>query len=346
MFKSKLSEYCQKHKLPTPQFTCSGLPLAYSSSVLINIVGELDVPRTFQSRETHTTKKKAENDVSEVALNAIYNTKMLQSNLPVDPDTVAEGDLQDLVESIIKVVFAFHQGIFSAQNLVPVEYFLLFAGVQSALNRVNPTNRKNCLQAYSYLLKALSSPLQTVLALESEGSRLFARKLLNSNQDATAIDGGIVDSQVNNGNRLQQGGIFQFVVIPASGSTVPYEVQIDVSNGSVCGDINSTDGDTGHGSRILNCFTAMSDVLQAEGNLTISSPLYNPSAEKYYENLAQLLPMERNEQNHSIDIESHSEVFPRDVSSPFMKTHTQLLKPRLFMQYRNPIGTYYVLDII
>jgi hypothetical protein len=344
MFKSKLTEYCQKLKIPNPQFTASGPPLAYSSSVSIHVVGELDAPRTFQSREIHTTKKKAENDVSEVALNAMSNTRMIPSDLPVDFSTVAEEDLRDLVESIIKVVFAFHQGIFSSQNLVPIEYFLLFAGVQSALNRVNPTNRKNSLQAYSYLLKALSSPLQTVLALKTEGSRLFARKILHTSQEATAGDGNVADSQVNTGNRLQQSGTFQFVVIPASESTVPYEVRVDVSvsGDSDCGDSNSTtDADTDHGYRILNCFTAMSTALQAKGNLTISAPLYNPSAEKYFENLTQLFPVEKKEQSLNVDIETCSDIIPKDASPPIKKTHSQLLKPRLFMQYSNPNGMYY-----
>jgi hypothetical protein len=342
MFKSKLSEYCQKHKLPNPQFSSTGPPLAYSSSVSINIIGELDASRTFQSRETHTTKKKAENDVSEVALNAICNIRMVTSNHPVDPNTIAEENLQDLVESIIKVVFAFHQGIFNSQNLVPIEYFLLFAGVQSSLNRVNPTNRKNCLQAYSYLLKALSSPSQTVLALERGGSRFFARKLLHCNHNTSAAHGSVGDSLLNNGNVLQQSGVFQFVVIPASESTVPYEVQIDVSGDSgvsECGDVNgTTDADAGHGSRILNCFTAMATALHTKGNLAISAPLYNPSAEKYQENLAQLFRKEKKEEKFTVDLKGCSEVVPKDISVPFNKTHSQVLKPRLFLQHRTQNG--------
>lgn len=343
MFKSKLSEYCQKNKIPNPQFTCTGLPLAYSSSVLINIASELDASQTFQSRETHTTKKKAENDASEVAFNAIFDTKMLPSNLSVDPNTVAAENLQDLIESIIKVVFAFHRGIFSSQNLVPVEYILLFAGVQSALNRVNPTNRKNCLQAYSYLLKALSSPLQTVLALETEGSRHFVRKIIQNSQDITALDGTVGDSEVNNGNKLQQARMFQFVVIPASESTAPYEVHVDVSGDSECGVLYNSDAEIDHGSRILNCFTAMSSALQADGNLSISAPLYNPSAEKYHENLDQLFPIEKSEHNCAVDLKISSETVLEDLSSTIKKTHSQLLKPRLFMQYRNPNGVYYIL---
>lgn len=339
MFKSKLSEYCQKNKLPIPQFTCSGIPLAYSSSVLINFVGELDSPRAFQSRETHTTKKKAENDASEVALNDLSNIKIARSDLPFDPNTVAAEDLQDLVESIIKAVFVFPQGMFNAQNLVPVEYFLLYAGVQSALSRVNPTNRKNVSQAYSYLVKALSSPLQTVLALVPVGPLLFTRKLFNASQDYTAGLESATDADVNNGTMLQQRALFQFVVIPSAGTLAPYEVQVDVSGHSAGGE-----RDTDHGSRLLNCFKAMSSALRAEGNLTISAPLFNPSAVKYYENLSQLFAVETIRQKPS-DSDDSSDLVPQNSSSP-KKSYSQQLKPRLFMECRNTNGIYSIYFLV
>ena len=107
--KQRLFEYCQKSKISPPQFVTTGSGTSFSSAVVVQRVEVVEECQTFYSREVHTTKKKAENDSAEVALEFV-NARPVKP-LVGDAKLTSGSDIGDLIVTIEKAVNSCRPGI-------------------------------------------------------------------------------------------------------------------------------------------------------------------------------------------------------------------------------------------
>ena len=112
-------------------------------------------------------------------------------------------------------------GIFENNAKIPAEYILLLASVQSALNRIESSYRKNAIGAYKYLLAALFSPLQKFLTLETIDSQIFVSKVAADSSSARVSWKSFRSRKA----RMVHKDRIKYVVIPSS-DEVPYEKEV------------------------------------------------------------------------------------------------------------------------
>ena len=306
MTKQKLYEYCQKNRITSPQFVTTGQGVVFSSAVVVQCLDNAEDCRTFYSKEVHTSKKKAENDAAEVALDVI-GAQALKSATTSAAQPSTASTLEDFLRSVAKIVKGARPGIFDQQASVPVEFLLLYSGVQSALNRIDLSFRKNAIGAYSYLLKALYSPLQDFLILEEINNEIFVKKA-----SCDPIDSRISWRGLRAKFRVSDS--IKFIVIPSSPSKKPYETSVDICSGRnkrySNNDANNNDNknynensnncktdSSGNdienemmteGLKYVQAFSAIKKTLNISGSVAITAPIYTSTLQSYLNGISQI----------------------------------------------------------
>ena len=260
MSKAKLHEYCQKYRLQNPQYFTTNVPPLFTSIVILGL--GLSKPQEFLSRESHSTKKKAENDAAEVALNAIekFDGDLFDNPALVKPTLRTD----DLVSSIWKAVEASNTGIFSDKIWVPVEYLLLFSGVRSALNRIDQKHKWDTPLAFDCLLEALFTKKQNFLQVQTRNTRVLICKVAEFTVESAEQSQQVLKHSCVTHD---QAAFTSFIVLPASEVRAPYEVSITFiseSNAERSNDVL----------RMVKMFNMISAQLNIAGNFAISRPLF------------------------------------------------------------------------
>ena len=303
-----------------PYFTTTGSK-EFSSTLMIQLKcpenAMAQILKIFESRESHSSKKKAEDDVAEVALAALNDLYKLnvEGTTAIKPSTKADSSLDDLFESIAKAVNLLNTNDFLTEESMPAECLLLFGGVQSALNRINPIHRKDSKRSFSCLLEALESPLQKIVAIERDGEKYLLRSNLATSSPNSE------KKPTSTGSHLKRTDVGRFVVIPSAEDEIPYEVQFSLSSAS-----SSTEHNGGDGIRMMEAFAAMYTALKTSSNFSISTPLFIPTGENYKNNLSKLF-------NGANLKESNRTEDSKDISS------SQIVKPRLLIKHNQNRGT-------
>ena len=294
MTKQKLFEYCQKNRISSPQFVTTGQGVIFSSAVVVQCLENAEDCQTFYSKESHTSKKKAENDAAEVALEVI-NAKIAQCTANSVGKESALSSIESFLQTVSKVVNSARPGIFDRQALVPAEFLILFSGIQSALNRIDPSFRKDALGAYSYLLNALYSPLQDFLRVEKNSNdEVFVSKIsYNSIYGTTSWRSSIAQSKLSD--------TLKFILIPSSPNKKPYEISIDTTyerneshttnNQRDLADEKNDDADNERregGSKCVKALLAVKKALNISGSVAISVPIFNSTMKNYSTGLSKI----------------------------------------------------------
>jgi Double-stranded RNA binding motif len=259
MSKAKLHEYCQKYRLQNPQYFTTNVPPLFTSIVILGV--GLSKPQEFLSRESHSTKKKAENDAAEVALNAIekFDGDLFDNPALVKPTLRTD----DLVSSIWKAVEASNTGIFSDKIWVPVEYLLLFSGVRSALNRIDQKHKWDTSSAFDCLLEALFTKKQNFLQVQTRNTQVLICKVAEFTPESAEQSQQVLKHSCVTHDQATS---TSFIVLPASEVRAPFEVNITFISES-----NEGSNDV---QRMVKMFDMMSAQLNIAGNLAISRPLF------------------------------------------------------------------------
>ena len=290
MTKQKLFEYCQKNRISSPQFVTTGQGVIFSSAVVVQCLENAEDCQTFYSKEAHTSKKKAENDAAEVALEVI-NAKIAQCTAnSVGKESVLPS-IESFLQTISKVVNSARPGIFDRQAKVPAEFLILFSGIQSALNRIDQSFRKDSLGAYSYLLKALYSPLQDFLRVErNSDDQIFVSKVsFNSINGTTSWRSSVAQSKL--------GDTLKFILIPSSLDKKPYEVSVDTSferneccktNNEINNGSDSSEYENDGGSKCVRALSAIKKALNISGSVAISAPIFTSTMKSYSTGLSKI----------------------------------------------------------
>ena len=332
MFKSKLYEHCQRNRLLAPIFTTTGSK-EFSSTVTIELCTFSNDERlthhsTFQSRESYSSKKKAEDDAAEVAL-AAANNLSIEGTTAINPSVNTNASMEDLFESIAKAVNLLNSNNFLIEESMPAECLLLFGGVQSALNRINPIHRKNSEKSLSCLLEALESPLQKVITLEQDGAKYLLRNKLAKSSHDSEMKPTLTECQTR--RELQKNDIGTFVVIPSAENETPYEVQFALTSVSSSAEHIGSDG-----IRMMEAFTAMYTAMKTSFNFSISTPLFIPTGENYEKNLSQLFNGD-NPTEHSAADGTRIHALQRTEDSKDISP-SQVVKPRLLIKHNQNRG--------
>ena len=311
MSKAKLHEYCQKYRLQNPQYFTTNVPPLFTSIVILGL--GLSKPHEFLSKESHSTKKKAENDAAEVALDAIEKFDGDLFDNPALVKTALRTD--DLVSSIWKAVEASNSGIFSDKLWVPVEYLLLFTGVRSALNRIDLKYKWDTASAFSCLLEALFTPKQNFLRVQTKDTRVLLCKIVEFTvPTAEESQQALKPNRVSYDHTITS----SFIVLPASDSGAPYEVNITFAP-------ESNDEGSNHAKRLLNMFDRMSTQLNMAGNFAISRPLFIAAEQRVD---GKLLSTSQSEALSS----------PENLEVRLSAQKTNIVQPRLFIQHQDMMG--------
>lgn len=260
MSKAKLHEYCQKYRLQNPQYFTTNVPPLFTSIVILGL--GLSKPQEFLSRESHSTKKKAENDAAEVALNAIekFDGDLFDNPAAVKPTLRTD----DLVSSIWKAVEASNTGMFSDKIWVPVEYLLLFSGVRSALNRIDQKHKWDTSLAFDCLLEALFTKKQNFLQVQTRNTRVLICRVAEFSLEPAEQSQQVLKP---NCATVDKANFTSFIVLPASEIRAPYEVNITFFP-------ESNDEGSKDAQRMVKMFDMMNAQLNIAGNFAISRPLF------------------------------------------------------------------------
>ena len=290
MTKQKLFEYCQKNRISSPQFVTTGQGVIFSSAVVVQCLENAEDCQTFYSKEAHTSKKKAENDAAEVALEVI-NAQIAQCTANSVGKESFQPSFESFLQTISKVVNSARSGIFDRQAKVPAEFLILFSGIQSALNRIDQSFRKDPLGAYSYLLKALYSPLQDFLRVErnSDDQIFVSRISFNSISGTTSWRSPVAQSKL--------GDTLKFILIPSSLNKKPYEISVNTSFGrneccktknKVNNESDSTEDENDGGSKCVRALSAVKKALNVSGSVAISAPIFTSTTKSYLTGLSKI----------------------------------------------------------
>lgn len=201
MSKSKLNEYCQRNKLPSPQYITTGVSLSYTCTITIFGVKNLTITESIQytSKDTQISKKKAENEACNVVLEEIeIYDKNNKVYLSLEEEN--EINISKLILSIRKLCITNYLGIFDTSNVIPAEFLLLYQPVQACLNRISSTYRKDSTGAFEYLLKALCDSKQISLSVNKHNNRILLTNNNNSSSDNNPDNNNTDKNNIDNSN--------------------------------------------------------------------------------------------------------------------------------------------------